>query len=50
MAAVVEEMLEGLEYFIGVCDDAEVNCCEILQSDGAFITQRRQHELNSHAC
>ena len=35
----MKNVLEGLEYFIGVCDDAEVNCCKILQSDGAFITQ-----------
>ena len=32
-------MLEGLEYFIFVCDYAEVNRREILQSEKDFITQ-----------
>ena len=38
MAAVVE-VLEGLEYFIGVCDDAKVNRRETLQSKEDFITK-----------
>ena len=33
-------MLEGFEYFIDLCDDAEVNCREILQSKKNFITKR----------
>jgi hypothetical protein len=37
---VLAEFLEVLEYFIDVCDDAEVNCREILQSEKDFITKR----------
>ena len=37
----VTELLESLECFIFVCDDAEVNCCEILQSKEDFIRKRR---------
>ena len=36
---VLAEFLEVLEYFIDVCDDAEVNCREILQSERDFITR-----------
>ncbi|MDB4521391.1 hypothetical protein N9080_04295 [Akkermansiaceae bacterium] len=33
-------MLESLEYFIFVCDDAELNRREILQSERDFITKK----------
>ena len=36
----VTDLLEGLEFFIFVCDDAEVNCREILQTKKDFITKR----------
>jgi hypothetical protein len=36
----VAELLESLECFIFVRDDAEVNCREILQSKRDFITKR----------
>ena len=36
----VTELLESLEYFIDLCDDAELNRREILQSKRDFITLR----------
>ena len=38
----VTELLESLEYFIDLCDDAELNRREILQSKRDFITKRTQ--------
>ena len=35
----VKNVLDDLEYFIFVCDDAEVNRREILQSEKDFITK-----------
>ena len=32
LVVAVKKVLEGLEFLIFVCDDAEVNCREILQS------------------
>ena len=49
MAAVVE-VLEVLEYFIGVCDDAKVNRRETLQSEEVFIMPIREHGLTIYAC
>ena len=36
----VKNVLDDLEYFIFVCDDAEVNRRETLQSERDFITKR----------
>jgi hypothetical protein len=40
LIVVLAELLESLEYFIFVCDDAEVNRRETLQSKEDFITKR----------
>lgn len=44
------ELLEGLKCFIFVCDDAELNRRETLQSAKDFIMPRRKHDLPPHAC
>jgi hypothetical protein len=36
----VKNVLKGLEYFIFLCEDAELDCREILQSEKDFITKR----------
>jgi len=46
----VKNVLEGLEYFIFLCEDAELDCREILQSEKDFIMHRRKHGLTLHAC
>ena len=39
----------GIKYLIFVCDDAELDCREILQSEKDFIMHKRKHGLTLHA-
>ena len=40
----------GIKYFIFLCDDAEVNCRETLQSKRDFIMEKRHCGVTLSAC